>query len=444
MRDNITSLKEVFHVEDVTSDAMKEAIKDWRDLYYGTPYEGEDDNQRLAFTIVRKLTKNVFAEYEAKGKSDYETAVLEALARVRKKATQLMFIGGEILLKPLIFGDRLDYMAVPRDSIVVSGRNEKNEIIDACFEERSEEGGKYYTLCEHRKVVNKRLHIETKLYQSDNKVYYGKEIPLSSFEKYADVAPQIDIPIDNIGLIPYTCPVENCVDGSDDAVSVYAAATRLIHAINVNEAQINGEFERGQSRIVVSNDYLKADKRGNKNLVDNVFVGVDDDPETVGFQIFSPQLREKSFLARKTEYLRNIESIIGLKRGLLSDVEAEDKTATEITSSAGDYNLTIIDFQEAWEDTVKKALEITAQLYGVYKLGNVQYKEDNISIGWGNGVLYDENKTQADMLAMVEMGMLKPEIYVAWYYNMDFTDDKALAEVREKYMPALEQMAEGE
>lgn len=51
--------------------------------------------------------------------------------------------------------------------------------------------------------------------------------------------------------------------------------------------------------------------------------------------IFSPALREQSFLARKQSYLRAVESIIGLKRGLLSEVEEVERTAKEIISSAG-------------------------------------------------------------------------------------------------------------
>lgn len=59
---------------------------------------------------------------------------------------------------------------------------------------------------------------------------------------------------------------------------------------------------------------------GRRKFSDNVFVGLDDDIENVGVTIFSPALREQSFLARKQEYLRNVENVIGLKRGLLSEV----------------------------------------------------------------------------------------------------------------------------
>ena len=53
----------------------------------------------------------------------------------------------------------------------------------------------------------------------------------------------------------------------------------------------------------------------------------------------------EQFLARKQDILRSCESLIGFKRGILSEVEAAERTATEITSSEGDYNLTIQELQ---------------------------------------------------------------------------------------------------
>ena len=99
-----------------------------------------------------------------------------------------------------------------------------------------------------------------------------------------------------------------------------------------------------------------------KTLKDDIFVGLDEEPDNVGINIFSPALREQSFLARKLEYLRNVESVIGLKRGLLSEVEAMEHTETEVTSSAGDYNLTIIDFQAMWERALKDTIVLCGKL----------------------------------------------------------------------------------
>lgn len=235
----------------------------------------------------------------------------------------------------------------------------------------------------------------------------------------------------------------NCIDGSADGVSVYAAAVGLIHNINRNEAQLCGEFERGESRIVVSRDLLGRSKDGKPELQDNIFVGLDDDQENVGFNTFTPTLREASFLARKQEYLRNVENIIGLKRGLLSEVEAAERTATEITSSAGDYNLTIVDFQQMWEKTVREAVRVCAVLGQMYKVPEAHtVNDDSVVISWGNGVLYDEDKTWEDYKDMVAKGLLKPEIAMGWRFDMATETDADLAKIRKKLMPELPEEVE--
>jgi len=242
--------------------------------------------------------------------------------------------------------------------------------------------------------------------------------------------------VGSVGLVDVKTPMVNCVDGSADPVSVYAAAVGLIRNINRNEAQLNGEFERGESRIIVSQDMLAKTKDGQRGLKDHVFVGLDEDPETAGITIFSPALREASFLARKQEYLRNVENVIGLKRGLLSEVEAAERTATEITSSAGDYNLTVIDFQGMWEKAVRDAMQLCSVLGQLYKVeGAHEIAEDAIVINWGNGVLYDEEKTWTDYKDMVAKGLLKPEIAMGWRFNMPTKTEADLQKIRQQLMP---------
>ena len=189
---------------------------------------------------------------------------------------------------------------------------------------------------------------------------------------------------------------------------------------------------------------LKTGPDGRKQLKDDLFTGLEDDPDVVGITIFSPTLREQSFLARKTEYLRNVESLIGLKRGLLSEVEATERTATEVTSSAGDYNLTIIDFQQMWESAVREAVrvcDILGRIYKVYSGPQIDPERD-VAISWGNGVLYDEDQTWLDYKDMATRGWLKPEIAVGWYFDMPTDTPADLEKVRSKYMPEVDQLVE--
>ncbi len=275
----------------------------------------------------------------------------------------------------------------------------------------------------------------------------GRAVPLKTLARYDGLPEEYTYPepIGGLGMAWLKTPLENCVDGSRDGVSIYAPAVGLIHNIDRNEALLNGEFERGQSRIIASDDLLRKGRDGRRRLTDKLFVGIDDDPETVGLTIFSPALREAAFLARKQEYLRSAENIIGLKRGLLSEVEAAERTATEVTSSAGDYNLTIIDFQQMWESAVREAVQICGVLGRLYHVPDAHdVPEDAVAIDWGNGILYDEDKTWAEYMGMVSAGLLKPEIALGWRFGMPTETAADLKKIREKYMPEAQQLADGD
>lgn len=432
---------EAFKAADITSDRMKNAIKDWVNLYFQyDPTDKEDACQQIPYTIVRKLTKTVFSEYDAASTDQFAGTVLDALAVRAGEAMQMALIGGESLLKPVPGPNGFFFSVVPRHHIRVFGRDAAGHMTDIGTEEKSTFGKHYYTLLERRTVDEKGfLTIRNMLYRSLSETDLGTRVGLNTLPRYADLMDEYTFAksIGSIGLISVRTPMANCVDGSADAVSVYAAAVGLIHRINRNEAQLSGEFDRAESRIVVSDDMLvKTDKYGKHRLDDNVFVGLDDDPDNVGITIFNPPIREASFLARKQEYLRNVENVIGLKRGLLSEVEAAERTATEITSSAGEYNLTIVDFQRVWEQAVMETMRLCGILGQLYKVPNAhEIAENAVVINWGNGVLYDEAKTNSELLALVNAGLLKPEHYLGWYFNMPCDTDQERAKIREKYMP---------
>lgn len=437
---NASGYAPAFGAADITSSEMAAAIQEWVDLYFQkSTYEKEDPCQRIPYTIVNKLTKTTFSEYKTTSSNAFAEALLDSLAKVAPKAMQMALIGGECKLKPIPAADGFRFTVIPRQNLLVFARRADGEMTDIGIAEVTTHGNCYYTLLERRTAdANGYLTIRNKLYKSYSKGALGQEVPLSSIQEYELLPSEYTFsePV-GLGLITLRTPMVNCVDGSDDGVSVYAAAVELIHNINRNEYQLCGEFERGESRIAVSQDLLKYEN-GEKKLDSNLFVGLDDDPESIGFNIFSPALREASFLARKQEYLRNVENIIGLKRGLLSEVEAAERTATEITSSAGDYNLTIVDFQKMWEHAVWETVRVCGILGRLYKVaGAAEVPEESVTISWGNGILYDEAKVYAELKEQVSMGLLQPERLVGWYHNLPCDTPEQRKIIRTQYMPEV-------
>lgn len=424
---SIYDFESAFGAADVTSTPMRKAIADWFSAYYG---RGEDDPcQRVACAIVSRLTRTAFGEYQARGSSEFAENVLKALDKKRKTAIQLALVGGACYIKPCLTQTGFSFTLIPRTNVLIFGRNGNGAVNDMGTMERSVRGGWYYTLLERRRLDSAgHLILENTLYRSRSERFLGGKVPLRAHPAYVNLADKYRFPEPmGLGVVELRTDSVNCVDGTADAVSVFAPAMGLIRNLDKNEAQMNGEFDRGQSRIVVSADML-----GQAGLQDNIFVGLDEDPENVGLTVFSPQLREQSFLARKQEYLRNIESLLGLKRGSLCDANEDMRTATEITSSAADYNLTVIEVQRMWEAALRQVLRLCGVLARLYGL---PYGDTEVSIDWGNGVLHDEDKTWDSYLQMVKEGLIRPEIALGWRFNMPAESQTQLDAIRARFMP---------
>ena len=165
------------------------------------------------------------------------------------------------------------------------------------------------------------LTIETRLFELNGQTL-GRCVPLATLPACAELVPQLVLPgVQGVGLAVLKTPLMNCVDGSTDAVSIYAPAAGLLHALARCEEQLNAEFANGASRVFASEDLLRPDAQGRRALQDDLFVGLPDDPANVGVTVYSPTLREGSYLARKQDLLRGCESLLGLRRGILSEVE---------------------------------------------------------------------------------------------------------------------------
>ena len=418
---------------------MRAALREWLDLYYGVPRAGEDAAPRLAALIVGKLCRTIFAEYETRLPSDAAQPVRQSLAALNaaaKTAMQYALVGGECLLKPVPKDGAFDFTVIRRDCYVPLARDAHGNLLAVGTMERHSADGRQYALLERRTAGADGLTIETRLFELNGQAL-GRCVPLATLPACADLVPQLVLPgVRGVGLAVLKTPLMNCVDGSADAVSIYAPAVGLLHALARCEEQLNTEFANGASRVFASEDLLRPDAQGRRALRDDLFIGLPDDPANVGVTVYSPALREQSYLARKQDLLRGCESLLGLRRGILSEVEAvtEPRTATEIAATSVDYDLTIRDLQAAWGDALRDAMALCAELGALYGLKHFDTDAAVPAIDWGDGVLYDRARIWAEQREMVDAGLLRPELALAWYFDLPHETEEELAAIRRRFM----------
>lgn len=433
-------LEQAFGKADVTSPRMQAAVREWLTLYFGEPRREEDPSDRLAVLIVSKLCRTVFSEYESRvaGPRAAELApCLDRLNAVRARALQYALVGGECLLKPVPAGRGFDLVPIRRDCYVPLGRDSRGGLTAVGTMELMRQGRGGYALLERRTAGEEGLTIETRLFELTGDAL-GRELPLAALPRTASLSPRLLLPgVKGVGLATLRTPLLNCVDGGPDPVAVYAPAVGLIHAVARLEHQLGRELENGASRVFASEDLLRQDPAGRRALEDDLFVGLPDDPANVGVTVYSPALRVEQYLARKQDLLRSCESLIGLKRGILSEVEDTERTATEVSSSSGDFSLTVRDFQLMWDAAAREAMALCDALGRVYGLwrGESFDPAADLVVDWGDGVLFDRTRTWNEYTRMVSDGLLRPELALAWYFDLPHESEADLAAIRSRYLP---------
>lgn len=438
-------LEQAFGRQDTTTPKMQAAIRDWFSLYYGAARPDEDAAARLPVLIVGKLCRTVFAEYASRllpgrapgTKTRWMQANLTALDAVRAQAMQAALVGGECLLKPVPCGAGFDFVPIRRDCFAPLARDAHGALLAVGTMEELSCAGARYALVERRAAAPDGLHIDTRLYQLTGSAL-GRRLPLSALPQTAALVPELCLPgVPGVGLAVLRTPLLNCVDGSADAVSVFAPAAELIRALGRLERQLNTEFKNGASRVFASEDLLRTAPDGRRALADDLFVGLPEDPAALGVTVYSPALREQSYLARKQDLLRACEGLLGLKRGILSEVQDVERTATEVAASTADYALTVQDLQAAWQSAAQAALTQCDALGRAYGLCGPEPFDAaaQLALDWGDGVLYDRARLWAEQQQMVADGLLRPELALAWYYGLPHGSEAELAAIREKFMP---------
>lgn len=433
-------LEQAFGKADVTSPRMQAAVREWLTLYFGEPRREEDPSDRLAVLIVSKLCRTVFSEYESRvaGPRAAELApCLDRLNAVRARALQYALVGGECLLKPVPAGRGFDLVPIRRDCYVPLGRDSRGGLTAVGTMELMRQGRGGYALLERRTAGEEGLTIETRLFELTGDAL-GRELPLAALPRTASLSPSLLLPgVKGVGLATLRTPLLNCVDGGPDPVAVYAPAVELIHAVARLEHQLGRELENGASRVFASEDLLRQDPAGRRALEDDLFVGLPDDPANVGVTVYSPALRVEQYLARKQDLLRSCESLIGLKRGILSEVEDTERTATEVSSSSGDFSLTVRDFQLMWDAAARETMALCDALGRVYGLwrGDSFDPAADLVVDWGDGVLFDRTRTWNEYTRMVSDGLLRPELALAWYFDLPHESEADLAAIRSRYLP---------
>ena len=185
-------------------------------------------------------------------------------------------------------------------------------------------------------------------------------------------------------------------------------------------------------RVLVNMNTLKLEvvRRAKESLITKDRMRVD---VTAAFFVRVKQTEEAVSIAAQT---------LGARTMSPEELKAlvEDKFVDSLRATAA--TMTIQELQAMWQNGAGQALELCAALGKVYGMPGLSFDAGkDLTMDWGDGVLFDRTRTWNEYMSMVTSGLLRPELALAWYFDLPHADAAQLAKIRKELMPQAAQAA---
>lgn len=413
---------------DITSDMLAH-IDYWRDMQTGNaPWNNRAASVGIPAGICREFADVSVNEMTVKSDTEKIQEVIDEITNGLNENLQDGLALGSMVIKPYPKKDGtvgIEYITADRFIPVRFSDTEK--IVDIAFIQsiKKSVSEKFYRVERHT-LTPEGLQITNRAY-TGTQDRIGNEIPLTSVPEWASLMPEVVYPIHEMDFGYFRAPIKNRIDYSPCGVSIYAGAEQLIERADRQSARIEWEFESGERAIHVDERALKH-RKGHvymPELNNRLYRGLDLDAGNQELlKEYSPALRQADLIQGLESYLRQIEFMVGLSYGDLSNVQEVDKTAEEIRASKQRKYNRVTAIQQNLKKCIEELIEAVAFYAGVY---NVKHE---VVINFDDSILTDEKQAREQDRQDVQMGVMRLEEYRAKWYGEDLeTAEKNLPEI---------------
>ena len=425
----LTEYKRILGDVDLTSE-MIEHIDFWRDMQTGNaPWNNNAAGIGIPQGICRELADVAINEMTVKIENDTVQKVIDELTESLNENLQDGLALGSLILKPYYKKDGtvgIEY--VTADRFVPIKISDTGDLLDVAFIQTliKSETERWYRIERHT-LTNDGLVITNQAY-SGNQGNIGNQIPLHSVEIWSNLAEEIMYKIDHMDFGYYRNPVKNRIDYGKCGVSIYSGAEALVERADKQAARIEWEFESGERAVHVDERALKH-RKGQvymPELNNRLYRGLDLDAGNQELlKEYSPDFRQADLIQGLESYLRQIEFIVGLSYGDLSNVQEVDKTAEEIRASKQRKFNRVTAIQSNLKHCLEDLVDAIAFYAGVYTSPRTTV------INFEDSILTDERNARKQDREDVKLGIMCREEYRVRWYGED-------PEEAEKNVPDIE------
>ncbi len=429
-------------------------ISEWNNIYSGSPpwamvrfNKGKTHGERRRFLLgAAKLLCDKFSTLTFSEQCDITVTVPEYKEYLDKvlnrtgfwrnlpKLLSSAYALGGCALKVYANGGSVTIDYVKANNFFPAEWTE-NKINSAVFQTKINRGNNYYTLIELQKVGS-TTH---KLFKSNVSDALGNECPVS--EVYPELAEKSVYEDIKVPLFACFCPsTSNNILNSNIpmGISVFANATDTLRGMDIIFDSFIREFILGRKRVIVPVDMMQPiidTETGTNDYYfdtdDEVFVALNmEDAENGQIIDNSAVLRVQEHITAINTFLDILSIQSGLSAGAISfDMKQGLKTATEVLSDNNETANTIKDNKNQLNETLETTFHAILNL--AFALGVLKRKPYEITIGWKDNVIIDDNTLIDNTIKVYNAGLLDLKTAVMQVNKCDEkTADEIVAKIK--------------
>lgn len=250
---------------------------------------------------------------------------------------------------------------------------------------------------------------------------------------WIDINDEFIIPnVEKITTGYFKSPVDNRQSSDNYGVPITYGCESTIKEIKDTLKQIIDEFEAKKVFIGVDYTMFKKDSKGRDILPDSpLYKKFNADKDDL-WEVFDPAFRDSSYYNRLQELYSRLEKQIGTSKGILTEVETADATATAIKKALYDTFTIVADSRNAFEKGMIDLIDginILANYYNITPMG-----EYEINFDWSYDLLESTEETFNQLTQGHSLGVVKDyELRQFLYPNEDIEEaKKSIQEIKEE------------
>ena len=396
-------LANVFKIKTETTEMELESNKK-----YAIDYESIDCiNFNAIFS--NKLANFVASDSTLNIEEDNQRSILlnkigQQLWKKIKKITSMSFGYGGVVISPYVANNNLYYNIIPQSRLSID-KTDGDNITGATIlaEKKTIKGtisSTIYLRWTNYLIENGNLTISQRY--SDEK---GNIIPTPDF--WSNIEETKIIP--NVDRVPFgfiKSPINNRKTNDKYGVPITYGCQNTILEIKECLKQISREYELKETFVGAD---LTMFNGSNGLPVNGLYRKIDSGKEDF-WEVYDPAFRD--YTNRLQELYKRLEHEVGTSYGIISEVESNNATATEIKKALYDTFTIVDDMRSNIEKGMGDffyACDILANYYSLSPMG-----EYNVTYDWDYSMIEDSNEAYNQLVTGIDKGVIKKEELRNW------------------------------